>query len=195
MKTNSLCPKKRNRLSSFSQSFVNCFFYDAPTKPTPINVTIQTADDPQLLDACADMMCASEPWITLQRSLPECREAMRGDYKEVFVARDGDRLKGFIVLQMVGVFKGYIQSICVAPDARGEGLGSALIEFAEKRIFAVSPNIFMLVSDFNQRASSLYARLGFEKIGVLKDFVVTGRDEVLLRKSIGPLQGFTKKNV
>jgi len=81
------------------------------------------------------MMSQSEPWITLKRDLEGCKEAMRVDYKEVYVCMEDERLLGFIVLQMAGVFKGYIQSICVSPDVRGTGLGARLIRFAEKEFF------------------------------------------------------------
>ena len=106
---------------------------------------------------------------------------------------EGEKLLGFIVLQMAGVFKGYIQSICVVPKLRDSGLGTALIEFAEERIFSISPNAFMLVSAFNENAARLYLKLGYEKVGTLKNFVVDGLDEFLLRKTIGSLNSYNKK--
>ena len=154
---------------------------------------IRSTSEENLLDCCALLMSQSEPWITLKRNLENCREAMRGEYKEVYVATEEGKLHGFIVLQMAGVFKGYIQSIFVTPEARGTGLGSALIQFAEERIFSVSPNVFMLVSAFNDRAAQLYQRLGYEKIGTLRNFVIAGYDEFLLRKTIGPLKDFSSK--
>ena len=108
------------------------------------------------------------------------------------MCNDHRRILGFIVLQMGGVFKGYIQSICVSSEIRRSGLGSALIQFAEERIFSISPNVFMLVSSFNEKAARLYLRLGYEKIGTLKNFVVDGFDEFLLRKTIGSLNEFSK---
>lgn len=154
---------------------------------------IEQTFDAKILVQCGLMMSQSEPWITLKRDLEGCKEAMRGDYKEVYVATEDERLLGFIVLQMAGVFKGYIQSICVSPEMRGSGLGSALIQYAEKRIFSVSPNVFMLVSTFNKRAVHLYAKLGYETIGTLKNFVIEGYDEFFLRKTIGPLKDFSPK--
>lgn len=157
--------------------------------------TIEATSEPVTLAACAEMMSKSEPWITLGRNLEGCHEAMRGDYKEVYVAMRNRELLGFIVLQMQGVLKGYIQSVCVSPDARDASIGTALIQAAERRIFTVSPNVFMLVSSFNTRAAELYSRLGYEKVGTLKNFVVNGYDELLLRKTIGPLNSFQKKPI
>lgn len=157
-----------------------------------MSFTIEATKEPITLEACAEMMNESEPWISLQRDLKGCREAMMGDYKEVYVARRNRELLGFIVLQMQGAFKGYIQSICVLPEAQGAGIGTALIQFAERRIFLVSPNVFMMVSSFNTKAADLYLRLGYEKIGTLKNFVIDGQDEFLLRKSKGSLNNFQK---
>jgi [ribosomal protein S18]-alanine N-acetyltransferase len=154
---------------------------------------IEPTSNEETLDQCAIMMSKSEPWITLKRGLDTCREAMRGNYKEVYVCFANEKLLGFIVLQMAGVFKGYIQSICVSPEMRGSGFGTALIDFAEKRIFSVSPNVFMLVSAFNEDAARLYFKLGYEKIGTLKNFVIDGYDELFLRKTIGPLNDFSAK--
>jgi len=158
-----------------------------------MNFTIEGTLEKHVLTECAEMMSVSEPWITLQRDYAGCVEAMQGDYKEVYVARRHRELLGFIVLQMQGAFKGYIQSICVSPDTRSSGIGTALIEHAEKRIFAISPNVFMLVSAFNTQAADLYFRLGYEKIGALRNFAADGLDEILLRKTIGSLRSFQKK--
>ncbi|HSC36335.1 MAG TPA: GNAT family N-acetyltransferase [Chitinophagaceae bacterium] len=149
----------------------------------------ETRDESMLLQ-CAEMMCASDPWKTLQRDSKACREALRGDYKEVYVIIRGDELLGFAVLQMVGAFKGYIQSICIAPDVRGQGLGSTLLKYCEERIFEECPNVFICVSSFNTDAARLYYRAGYQKAGELTDFLVPGHSEILLRKSIGPLIGF-----
>ena len=154
---------------------------------------IEPTFDEDVLSRCARMMSESEPWITLKRDLKGCNEAMRGDYKEVYVCIENGNLLGFIVLQMQGVLKGYIQSICVAPNSRSTGLGTELIRFAEKRVFAVSPNVFMLVSTFNEKAIQLYLRLGYEKIGLLKNFANDGYDEFLLRKTTGSLYAFHHK--
>jgi ribosomal protein S18 acetylase RimI-like enzyme len=88
---------------------------------------------------------------------------------------------------MRGSFVGYIRSICVAADARGGGLGSQLVAFAEERIFRDVKNVFLCVSSFNPRARALYERLGYEVVGEMKDYVIGGASEILMRKTIGPL--------
>lgn len=133
-------------------------------------------------EAGANIMCHSEPWLTLQRDYRQCLLAFEGDYKEVYAVLEAEELLGIIILQMQGTFKGYIQTIAVAENARGRGIGTQLIAFAEERIFRVSSNIFMCVSSFNIRAQNLYYRLGYEKVGILTDFIIEGYDEILLRK-------------
>ncbi len=143
-----------------------------------------------LFEQGAAIMYQSEPWITLKRNFNHCIQSFLGEFKEVYIAKENDQLLDFIIVQMAGTFKGYIQSIAITENARGKGIGTTLIAFAEKRILSVSPNIFICVSSFNIKAQHWYFKLGYEKIGVLKDFIVKDYDEILLRKTIGPLSNF-----
>jgi [ribosomal protein S18]-alanine N-acetyltransferase len=158
------------------------------------NLTFELTADESILKECAKMMSESDPWLTLRRNFNDCLEAVHGDNKEVYVAKDQSTIAGLIVLQMSGTFKGYIQVVCIKPDKRGQGIGSALIKFCEERIFKVSPNVFICVSSFNTEAAKLYYKLGYEKIGELKDFIVRGYSELLLRKTIGTISEFSGKN-
>lgn len=135
-------------------------------------------------------MSASEPWLTLKRGYPESLEIVSDPGRDVHLAWSGDERVGFLILQMRGPFVGYLQTICVAPEARGRGLGSEMLRWAERRVFAVAPNLFLCVSSFNLDARRLYERLGYETVGVLKDYLVRGHDEILMRKTSGPLLGF-----
>ena len=81
---------------------------------------------------------------------------------------------------------GWKRSICVAPAFRRSGIGTKLVAFAEERIFADFPNVFMCVSSFNVRAQRLYERLGYEQIARLDDYIVPGHAELLLRKRRTP---------
>ena len=144
-------------------------------------------------EACARIMASSEPWITLQRGYDASLEAVRNPSREVYVATPAGvaDVVGFLILSMRGPFAGYIQSVAVRDDWRGRGLGTQLVAFAESRIFSESPNAFICVSSFNDRARALYERLGYETIGELRDYIVRGHSEWLLRKSIAPLADWT----
>jgi len=146
---------------------------------------LQNDDDAR---ACAAMMCATDPWLTLGRIFDECLAAVADPTREVWVAREDGAVRGFIIINMRGAFIGYIQTVCVDAGARGSGLGSRLVAFAEERIFRDTPNVFLCVSSFNTRARALYERLGYEVIGELKDYIIAGASEILMRKTIGPLR-------
>ena len=145
---------------------------------------LQNDDDAR---ACAAMMCSTDPWLTLRRSFDECLRTITDPIGETYVARQDGAVRGFIIVVMRGAFVGYIRSICVAADARGSGVGSGLMAFAEERVFRELKNVFLCVSSFNPRARALYERLGYEAVGELKDYVIGGASEIIMRKSIGPL--------
>lgn len=131
-------------------------------------------------------MSGNQPWLTLGRDLAYCRTVVTHPAAEVTVAT-GDRPRGFVVVRMDGCFRGYIQSVAVDESQRSQKVGRRLIAWAEERIFSECPNVFMCVSSFNPRALSLYYRLGYQLVGILNDFIVAGHDELLLRKTQGPL--------
>lgn len=137
---------------------------------------------------CASFIVASEPWITLQLKLDYAVQRLTDPDNDVHVALADKQLVGVLVLFLKGVFKGYIATIAVHPDWRGRGVGTQLLQFAEERCFAVSPNVFLLVSSFNTGAQRLYQRLGYERVGELPDFVIRGYSEILMRKTRGPLR-------
>jgi ribosomal protein S18 acetylase RimI-like enzyme len=153
-------------------------------------LSIDRLSDDEDACVCARLMCNSEPWITLGRSFETSLAIVRDPTREVYLGRDESGIAGFLILCLTGAFVGYIQTICIDPRRRGLGLGSQLLEFAEERIRRVSPNIFMCVSSFNVGARRLYQRHGYEVIGELKDYLVKGHSEILLRKTFGPLASF-----
>jgi ribosomal protein S18 acetylase RimI-like enzyme len=138
-------------------------------------------------EACARTMAQTEPWITLGRDYEACLRVVLDETRERYVALDGATLAGFVILNLKGAFVGYIQTVCAAPLYRGRGTGSALVAFAEERIFRDHRNVFLCVSDFNPGARRLYERLGYRLVGELTDYLVAGRSELLLRKTRGPL--------
>jgi ribosomal-protein-alanine N-acetyltransferase len=142
-------------------------------KPTPQPITaddfsirpLATSDE---ADQSARLMTASEPWRTLGRDYETSLRIMTDPVKEVYVVYVGaetETVAAFLILNMTGAFVGYIQTVCVAPEWRGRGVGAILIRFAEERIFRETPNVFMSVSSFNTGAQRLHERLGYQRIG------------------------------
>jgi ribosomal protein S18 acetylase RimI-like enzyme len=146
--------------------------------------------NPADLRICAELMAATDPWITLGAKYDVCLKSFEGECKEVYVIRSGREIAGFAVLQVCGTFSGYIQTICLGEKFRNRGLGSMLLEFCEKRSLEFSPNLFICVSSFNEGAIRLYKKFGFKLVGELENFVVDGFTELLLRKTVGQRVGY-----
>ena len=153
-------------------------------------LSIQRLERLEQAEACARMMAESEPWITLGRGYSESLTILTDPSREVYLAVDGEEVAGFVVLEMMGAFTGYVKSIYVSPRYRRGGVGAQLMFFTEERVFRERPNVFLCVSDFNVGARRFYERLGYLAVGELRDYIVRGRSEILLRKTVGPLTDF-----
>ena len=154
------------------------------------DVEIRRLENTEEAETCAKMMAESEPWRTLGRDYEASLEMVSDPSREVYLALMGEEIVGFVVIVMTGAFIGYVQSIYTAPEWRSRGIGSRLMSFVEDRIFREAPNVFICVSDFNEGAQRLYQRLDYEVVGELKNYLVSGKSEVLMRKTIAPLAEF-----
>jgi len=155
-------------------------------------VNLITTEGQQVV-VCAKMMSKSDPWITLDIDYDQCLKAFDGTSKEIWVVEIDNEIAGFVILQIGGTFKGYIQTICIDEAYRGRGIGKKLLQFCEDRILEISPNIFICVSSFNSGAIRLYKEFGFKLVGELDSFVKEGFTELLFRKSFGPMMGYQGK--
>lgn len=157
---------------------------------TRTDTRIKRLETTHEIQICAHMMANSEPWITLGRDYKASIETLSVPSKEVYLAMVKEEIAGFTILNMQGGFIGYVQTLCVASEWRNKGIGSQLMAFAEQRIFKETPNVFICVSSFNPIAFKFYQDLGYEVVGELKDYIVAGHSEILLRKSISPIREF-----
>jgi [ribosomal protein S18]-alanine N-acetyltransferase len=153
-----------------------------------INVVISHIQTAEQVQACAQLMATSDPWVTLGIPHSACLAAAGNENRERYVAYVDGVFAGFVILNLQGGFVGYLQTIAVVPQFRSRGVGAALVQFVEERIFKDFANIFICVSGFNTRAQQFYARLGYETIGELRDYLVAGQSEILLRKTRGPMR-------
>lgn len=157
-----------------------------------MKIEINRLSNDDMARQCARFTAESEPWLTLGISFDRVVAVLGNPDSESYVASVDGAPAGVIVIQMKGAFPGYVKLVSVSAEFRGRGIGGRMMTFAEKRIFAESPNVFICVSSFNRDAQKFYEKLGYEKAGLLKEYVVSGHDEILLRKSTGPLQDFRK---
>ena len=155
--------------------------------------TFQLMTDEADVEAAAKLMSNNDPWLTLGRTYEKCLAVIRNPLAEVYVAKSDGVVIGLAVIQLKGALVGYIQTLLIAPEFQGHTLGRQMITFLENRIYEVSPNVFMCVSDFNVNAQRLYKKMGYEIIGEIKNYIADGYSEFLLRKTTGALNDFTPK--
>ncbi len=130
-------------------------------------------------------MAASEPWITLGRTLDQCRERLSHPEYVLFLAHESAEPAGFLLAHPRGAMGSpYIVSIAVASQHRGKGVGTQLAARAETHFAGTAKHLFLCVSSFNVRARQLYERLGYETIGELHGYVIDGASEVLMHKRL-----------
>lgn len=153
-----------------------------PRGPTGAEVRLRRAT-PEDLDAL----------VELERLFPADRLG-RGNFRrlltrgnaDIWVADQGGRLLGdAVVLYRRGLANARLYSLVVAPDARGRGLGGALLDRAEdaaRQRGAVS--IRLEVRRGNEAALALYRSRGYEQVGVTPDYYEDGEAALRLRKRL-----------
>lgn len=105
---------------------------------------------------------------------------IKRDHEHIFGAFIDERLLGIATLTIETTVKtqhrGYIGSVYVSPDARGNGAGAAIMKaiIAWAHAHDHLEKLDLGVFTSNQRAFELYKKLGFEVIGVDKKSI---RDE------------------
>ena len=99
-----------------------------------------------------------------------------------WVHERGAEVVGYAVMS-IGAAEAHILNICVAPEQQGCGIGSQmllhLVELAEQHQAAA---IFLEVRPSNKRAVKLYHALGFQNVGIRKDYYPDhkGRENALI---------------
>ena len=138
------------------------------------------------LPACIDILLGY-PWTRYAMTAERAERVLRSGLNQAAdlrVSEDAEGVSGFLWLVPRGAFyhSGYIRLIGVAQRAKGRGTGRALMAAAEADTFAVTSDLFLLVSDFNLDAQAFYQHLGYAQVGVLPDYVLPGNTELIFRK-------------
>ena len=154
-------------------------------------LTIRRYETDSEARAASQIMASAEPWIRGGRTAEQIHRNVTHPQNESYVALIDESVVGIIILAVaIPLIKGYIAALAVSPEHRNRGVGAALLQFAEQRIFRVSPNVFLCVSSFNSDAQRFYRRMGYTQIGVLENYDILGTDEIFMRKTIGPWSTF-----
>jgi [ribosomal protein S18]-alanine N-acetyltransferase len=133
----------------------------------------------------AEILANSEPWITLGVTLDQSLKTCNDREYLIFVARIKDVPIGAIVAHRRGVASSpYLKSVVVVKEFRSIGVGAAMMKYVEKYFKKESKHLFLCVSSFNKGAQEFYKRIGFEKTGEFKDYVIDGASEFLFYKRL-----------
>lgn len=109
-----------------------------------------------------------------------------GRGEPVLVAEADGVARGFAWYQRAGTLGagGYLRLIALEPGREGGGIGAALLDAVERDVAAHARHLFLLVSDWNERARRFYARRGYAEVGRLPAFVRPDTDEIICWKRL-----------
>ncbi len=146
------------------------------------------------LGDCVDILMDSilgEEYFSRETIEPLLSKAIK--QHEVTVAKkNSGEIIGFYRLVLNGVFLvfAYIHLIAVKTEYRGRGVGTKILQDAERKILEQKdyPKIkksFLLVGKINRRAKRYYERNGYKKVSTLDDLFDKGDTEFLMVKDLG----------
>jgi ribosomal protein S18 acetylase RimI-like enzyme len=142
--------------------------------------------------ALATMLGSMEPWTYYGVDAAAWERILRSIPAEelAYVAEDAGEVVAYVQFRLGGTFalSGYIRTLAVRPDRGGQGLGRRILGFAEEMILARGPNVFLLCSTRNEAAQRFYEAAGYTACGRLDAFVLPSEDEVIYRKTTGPIR-------
>lgn len=104
---------------------------------------------------------------------------------ELWVAEWGDRLAAYAILWRV-LDEGELANIAVRSDLRGRGIGSSLLgRMLEVARDSGIRSLYLEVRESNELAREMYARRGFQEIGVRKGYYEEPLEDArVLKKSL-----------
>ena len=131
--------------------------------------------------AALERTCFSDPW-------PEqiIAHELENELSLWLCAMDGDTVAGYIGSQTV-LGESDMMNLAVRPDYRRRGIGRALVlalcGALKKQMLASA--LTLEVRDSNAPAAALYASLGFEQIGLRKNYYQHPKEDArILRKEL-----------
>jgi ribosomal protein S18 acetylase RimI-like enzyme len=147
-------------------------------------LVVREAEEADRIWAAA-VMSTSEPWITLGRTFDVCLKSCSSPIDTLYIGWMDDAPCGLVLVRERGLAGApYLVSIAVAEAFRSRGVGRDLLAFVEGLYRGRYRHLFLCVSEFNPRAFAFYERLGYEQVGILRDFIVEGLNERLMMKAL-----------
>ena len=98
--------------------------------------------------------------------------------------RINGRLAGLVVLRASWLHGPYLQFLGLLPDAQGQGVGAAVLDWIEREAPPGTRNLWLCVSAINPRARTFYERHGYELAAALPALAADHMDELLMRRRL-----------
>jgi ribosomal-protein-alanine N-acetyltransferase len=108
------------------------------------------------------------------------RDCFRARY-ECWVCEEQDNVLGYCIAS-IAVGEAHVLNICVDPAEQGQGIGRKLLENLIETARGRAETVFLEVRPSNTVAIALYENLGFNEIGIRKDYypAENGREDALM---------------
>jgi ribosomal protein S18 acetylase RimI-like enzyme len=128
------------------------------------NILFDWAKLEQLADVCDLEMHTDPRWPHPPSFFAECIERQR-----VLIARDGDKLVGYLLYQVIWGNTAFVSLLRVLPSHQRRGIGKGLIRRLERRLLESGFNSYVTSSEsINPNTKKFFPDLGFVAIGELQ---------------------------
>ncbi|MBI5399315.1 ribosomal protein S18-alanine N-acetyltransferase [Candidatus Saganbacteria bacterium] len=116
----------------------------------------------------------------LSFNFPKPEAIFREDEHKYLVARDGDKIVGYIGVEKV-LDETHIINMAVHPDYRGQDIGKRLMQHVlnDEDVF------FLEVRVSNEKAKNIYEKYGFRAINMRQSYYADGEDAYVMRRLPG----------
>lgn len=156
------------------------------TAAVPAKIRTMTIDDIAAVDALERSLFPVDAW-PLQMFYDELNQT---DTRSYYVAEDSSgAVIGYAGLMCVLPIAD-VQTIAVAPQAEGAGIGSALLStLIEEAKVRGADDVLLEVRADNPRAQRLYRWFGFEQIHIRPRYYRDGADALIMRLDLSAWNG------
>lgn len=127
-----------------------------------------------------------EPWVRYGAAY--MRDLLKREQAAAWIAEEDGTLAGFAIVEWSRSSVGmgaYLQTIEVAPEFRGRGIGSRLLRLAEESSAEATAKTMLLHVDAeNDAAIGLYEKIGYKRRGRSENYYQRGKAALLYVKEL-----------
>lgn len=136
----------------------------------------------------AARMAAIDPWARLGRpaaAMAERIAAADAGARRFSIERDGAIL-GYVSIRHPFLRGPYLEQIAIFPEAQRQGLARRVLDWMAGEVEGRESNLWLCVTEWNERARATYRALGFDEVAPLPDLVTPGASEIFMRRRLEP---------